>query len=149
MNNNKNKNNLLFTSVIFIIIIIVLLIIVYLFNIFNIEKNKKKGLSEYGVMLPIKDNAKDMNLCLSGCVRGTCTQPNKNKDFCKHDFQCEYCQDKNTNMFYVNFDNDKEIVPIYEEESLNYKETEILNNLIKKDNDYIGLLNKKIKLFNS
>ena len=100
-------------------------------------------------MLPLKDNAKNMNLCLPGCVRGTCTQPNKNKNFCNYDFQCQYCQDKKTNMFYVNFDNEKEIVPIYEEKSLNYKETELLNNLIKKDNDYIHLLNKQIKIFNS
>jgi hypothetical protein len=147
--NNKKKNNILFTIIIFMITIIVIIIIVYLFNKLNIAKNKKNGTSEYQVLLPIKDDAKNMNLCLPGCVRGTCKLPNKGKNFCNYDFQCQYCQDYKTNMFYVNFDKEREIVPVYEEKSLNNKETQLLNDSIKQNNNYINLLNKKIQLVNS
>ena len=146
--NNKKINNILFTCIIFIIIILVLFVIIYLFNIYNIEKNKKKGILEYNVLLPIKDNASNMNLCLPGCVRGACKQSNTNNN-CKYDFQCQYCKDDKTNMFYVNFDKEREIVPVYEEKSLNNKETQLLNNSIKENNTYINSLNKKIHLFNS
>ena len=102
------------------------------------------------VLTPIKGNAKNMNYCLPGCVRGSCNIKNKYKKSCKYDFQCSYCQDKNTNMFYVNYDDaiKKEILPIYEEENLNYDQTRVLNKEIIKNNKYIDKINDEIEIMN-
>lgn len=145
--NKKNRTNILLTILIFILIIIGLYTIVILFSKFGY---KSDGNKEYKVLPSIKDDGKNMNLCLPGCVRGACNKSNKSNS-CKYDFQCDYCQDKDTNMFYVNFETekDKEIVPLYEEEKLNNNQSELLNKSINKNNVYITELNKKIKIMNN
>lgn len=146
-----NNNNYIYTGIIFIVIIIFILIMILLYSKFAHLENIEDEMLSYEVLTPIKSNGKNMNYCLEGCVRGTCnTQNNSNKNSCKYDFQCQYCQDKKTNMFYVNFDNEKNIVPLYEEESiLNNDEKNLLNNSIIKNNKYIGQLNNRIKIMNS
>lgn len=139
------------------LIVIIILILVILFVVFFVELISKymginNGMKEYSVLLPIKDNGKNMNYCLNGCVRGMCNKSSDNsKDNCKYDFQCQYCQDKNTNMFYVDFNNnyERDILPVYEEdEKLNKSQTELLNDSIQRNNKYIDELNNKIKMVN-
>ena len=104
---------------------------------------------EYTILTPIKDRTPYMNNCLKGCVRGTCKKVNL-PNSCKYDFQCQYCNDLKTDMFYVNYDNEREIIPVYEEEhKLTIKQKDKLNESIKNNNIYIKELNNKIKMMNS
>lgn len=132
--------------ILFLTILFVILFIFFFAKIINQDNMK-----EYDVLSDIKGNGKNMNYCLDGCVRGAC-EKNKSPDSCKFDFQCQYCQDKNTNMFYVDFNNknEKELLPLYEEESnMSIDQKNMLNDNIEKNNKYIEDLNKKIKYMNS
>ena len=143
------NSHLLFTifSIIFLFIIIIVIIKILSKNNFNVSEENIKS---YDVILTEGQYSKNMNYCLPGCIRGTCNQSNDEKNSCKYDFQCSYCQDENTNMFYVNNNPARNIQPIYEEEhNLNYNEIEILNNSIDKNNEYIDQLNEKIEIINS
>ena len=146
-----DKNNILFSILIVVIIIGIIMIIILLLSKFsNIDKIDDE-MHSYYVQTPVRAEGKNMNYCLPGCVRGNCKKNNV-KNSCKYDFQCQYCQDKNTNMFYVNFDNERTIVPIYEEErsnKLNQKQESELNKTIKNNNIYITQLNNKIDMLNS
>lgn len=155
-NNKPNISYILFIILVFLILFVILIFIIRKFNISIINT----GTKSYSVLTPVKGNGATMNYCPSECVRGQCnkskvvnkgieSEDSSNK--CKYDFQCQYCQDKKTNMFYVNFDKEREIVPIYEEEEhkLTYNQKERLNNDIHKNNKYIDELNKKIKIMNS
>ena len=144
-----NKDNIMFTILVTIIIIILVTLILLLLYKYSYIIDKEKGMKSYNVEMPAKDEGKNMIHCLKGCVRGTCKN-NGLDGSCKYDFQCQYCQDMKTNMFYVNFDNERKIVPLYEEEDkLNYNQQLKLNDSINKNNNYISELNKKIILFNS
>jgi len=102
---------------------------------------------DYDIQTPLQGDAKHMNLCPSGCYRGFCK---KGTGQCKYDFQCEYCADKTTNTFYVEFDNDREILPLYEEQKkMNNSQKNTLNEMIEKNNHYINELNLRIGLMNS
>ena len=149
MNNVKPVKSNIFLSI--IILVFFLAVISYLIYCLknNSNNNGIKGIKEYKVLdnnieLPLKGDGKNMNLCLPGCIRGVCGQKGKNN--CKYDFQCQYCQDVKTNMFYVNFDKEREIVPLYEEErNLTIPQKNLLNDEIIKNNEYIHKLNDKIK----
>jgi hypothetical protein len=135
---------------ILILIAIITFIIIFIGLIVKFSTIFQKSVTQYEVMMPLKGNAKNMNPCLPGCIRGTCNTSAGQSNNCKHDFQCQYCQDPTSNMFYANFDNEREIVPIYEEEGkLNLTQTQILNKDIDKNNKYIDLLNSKIMMMNS
>lgn len=128
----------------FVIIFVITFIIIF-------TKFTNNNMIEYEVLLPYKGNGKNMNYCLPGCIRGVCKKINNyNNNKCKYNFQCQYCQDKVTNMFYVDSNNEKKILPLYEEEkNYNNNEKDILNELILNNNKYINELNNKIKLLNS
>ena len=157
LNNKPNITYILSIILIFLILCGILILIIRKFNTSIINT----GMKSYSVLTPIKGNGENMNYCLPGCVRGECNKSNivyeeiESEDSlnkCKYDFQCQYCQDKKTNMFYVNFDKEREILPIYaeeEEHKLTYNQEIRLNNDINKNNKYINELNKKIKLMNS
>lgn len=135
---------------IIIIIFVILFVILFIAMFAKLVSEVNNGMQQYQVLnLPLKDKSQDMNYCLPGCVRGSCN-PNNSKNSCKYGFQCQYCQDRKTNMFYVDFNDEREIVPLYEEENkLNYKQKNRLNQSIEKNNEYIKLLNDKIKIMNS
>jgi len=135
---------------IIIIIFVILFVILFIALFAKLVGETNYGFHQYQVInLPLKDKSKDMNYCLPGCVRGSCN-PNNSKNSCKYGFQCQYCQDRKTNMFYVDFNDEREIVPLYEEESkLNYNQKNRLNQSIEKNNEYIQLLNDKIMMMNS
>lgn len=149
-------NNNMYSLFILVIIIIIIIIIILLLNKFghiNNETNNNNGLSSYYIDTPIKGNATNMNDCLPGCIRGRC---NKNiNNSCKYDYECHYCRDKNTNMFYVNLDynhykNENNIMNTYQKHNkLNYEEEITLNKNIKENNNYIKTLNDKIKKLNN
>ena len=145
-----NKNNAIFSVLVVIIIIVIIISIMLLLSKFSSDNNDNNDeMLSYYVQTPIKDDGENMNYCLEGCIRGTCKKSNL-KNSCKNDFQCQYCQDKKTNMFYVNFDNEREIVPLYEEDNkLNEEEKLLLNESIKKNNIYIDQLNHRIEILNS
>jgi hypothetical protein len=125
-------------------IIFVIIFIYFFANLIN-----ENGMKSYDVLLPIKGDGENMNYCLNGCTRGSCVK-NNSPNSCKYDFQCNYCQDKKTNMFYVDFNNniEKEIIPIYEEENLNLTQKDMLNESIENNNEYIKELNDRIKNLN-
>jgi len=145
--NQKNTGNI---YNIFILIGIILFVLIFIGFLYKFSTIFKEHVKSYEVMMPLKANAKNMNPCLPGCVRGTCNTSARKANNCKYDFQCQYCQDPTSNMFYVNFDNEREILPIYEEEGkLNLTQTQMLNKDIDKNNKYINLLNSKIMMMNS
>lgn len=148
---NSKKSNMLYVIFIFIIIILIVIGIVQLYSkfskstTFTSESDKSMGI--YDVQMPIKGNGQNMNNCLKGCVRGSC---NKSEKGCKYDFQCQYCQDTKSNMFYVEFNDERHILPLYqEEEQLSALQDMKLNKMIMKNNQYIDLLNQKIIKMNS
>ena len=146
--NIKKNNNLTSTVIILFLVVILIIIFIGLFAKFsNIFPNPV--MKEYDVQLPIKDDGKNMNICPEGCNRGMCNRTNSDNS-CKFDFQCQYCQDSKTNMFYANFDKEREIVPLYEEEELlTPKQENSLNKEISENNDYIHKLNNKIRMLNN
>jgi hypothetical protein len=153
-------NNLLYSliALFFIIILITILcFVIYKFSpINNIDsemheynvllKNNNVSLKNNNVSLPLTGNGNNMNWCPSGCVRGTCT---KGKE-CVYDFQCQYCEDKKTKMFYVNFDQERNILPLLEEQKrLSEPQKDDLNMTIQDNNNYIKKLNIEIRKMNS
>lgn len=142
-------SNIGLTIVLFILIIIVIFIIVIIFAKIHAIYNPYKGILEYNIQMPYKYNGRGMNFCLPGCVRGVCDMSSSADNACNYNFQCSKCQDRSTNMFYANFNNEREIIPIYEEEeTLTYNEAKVLNKAIVKNNKYINLLNNKIEILN-
>jgi hypothetical protein len=150
MNNKKNNSNsLIYTFLILFFIIILIIVIIVIISKFSKIDDVESEMHEYTILTPIKDKSTNMNNCLEGCVRGTCNKTNS-KDSCKYDFQCQYCNDLKTSMFYVNYDNEREIIPVYEEEDkLTNKQKNKLNESIINNNIYIKQLNDKIKMMNS
>ena len=151
MNNNTQKNNLFANIAIFIIIILLLCFIGnYIMKV--VKEKEEAELKKYSIKMPVKGNVQNMNNCPVGCVRGACNHKNNNNKLshmCTFDYQCQYCNDNKTNMFYVSgdYEYDKEINPKYAE---NQKPTELdnLNNSIKNNNKYIDELNISIKKMN-
>lgn len=148
-------NNTIYTIIILLVIILTIIIIIACIAKFGHIDNitdEEDGINKYKILTPIKGDGKNMNMCPEGCIRGVCK---KNKKSCKYDFQCQYCQDKKTQMFYVDLNNlnknyEQKILPIYEEEEkLNPVQKYLLNNEINENNKYINLLNKRIKTINS
>ena len=131
---------MVFITILIILFILVLtfFLIYELYPMFN-----NTGKKEYEIKLPIKGDGANKNICPRGCVRGVCRKWKHSK--CKHDYECNYCRDRKTDMFYVDFNNESTIVPQYEE-SKNLKKTDrdILNEKIFANNIYINNLNKKI-----
>ena len=80
------------------LILILVGIIIYCYAKYGGYKDfVESELLEYKVLTSNKTN----NICLQGCVKGVCEKQNNNPLECKYNFQCSYCQDKDTNMFYV------------------------------------------------
>ena len=151
MNNNIQKNNLIANISIFVILI---LLLVFIGNyIIKVVKEKEDAeLKKYKITMPVKGNGQNMNKCPFGCIRGACAHKNNNNKLshmCTFDYQCQYCNDRKTNMFYVSgdYEYDKEINPKYAEHQ---KPTELdnLNKSIKNNNKYIDELNTSIKKMN-
>lgn len=148
MNNNKNGSNYFYALLLFIGLIILILIFIkiyYTFNVVGVVDDSE--IKSYNILTPIHGDGKNMNLCPKGCIRGAC---NKKMGGCNYDFQCQYCNDKKTNMFFVDMNDERQIIPLYEEEEkLNSNQKNKLNESISKNNEYIEILNKKIMMMNS
>lgn len=148
MNNNKNGSNYFYALLLFIGLIILILIFIkiyYTFNVVGVVDDSE--MKSYNILTPIHGDGKNMNLCPKGCIRGAC---NKKMGGCNYDFQCQYCNDQKTNMFFVDMNDERQIIPLYEEEEkLNSNQKNRLNESISKNNEYIEILNKKIIMMNS
>jgi hypothetical protein len=145
MNNNKNGINYFYALLLFIGLIILILIFIKIYYTFNVVDDS--GMKSYNILTPIHGDGKNMNLCPKGCIRGAC---NKKMGGCNYDFQCQYCNDQKTNMFFVDMNDERQIIPLYEEEEkLNSNQKNRLNESISKNNEYIEILNKKIMMMNS
>jgi glutaredoxin len=133
------------TILVIIILIIIVMVLCY-FGYYVMTKIVDKESGEYTIILPHNGPANNMNDCLRGCQRGGCLNKSdkSGEKHCKFDFQCQYCRDKDTNMFYTNgnYDNESNIVPEYEDAEQN--EIESLNKMIKKNNLYIKDMNEII-----
>jgi hypothetical protein len=64
-----------------------------------------------------------------------------------YNFQCQYCEDRNTHQFYVgaNFENEQKIIPTYSQKEIRSEDVFPLNKDIQNNNEYIKQLNKKIR----
>ena len=147
--------NLLKTIAIFIFILFLVFIFIYgIILLTNVNVKEK----QYDIVLPYMKSAKDAIICPIGCVRGRCNKINTNQNTttttatnqnnCKYDFQCNYCQDKDTTLMYVDFNNNRTLQPIYEEEGLSPFQKRTLNDEIDDNNKYIKELNKTIMTVN-
>ena len=145
MSDNKVINLIFVTT----IIIVILIGIYYIVNKTNIIVKHNTETNIYNMS---KGNyaSKYLDLCKKGCIRGRCRTNNSNsKDYCKYDFQCNYCKDRETNQFYVDLTNYEEVLPDYDlQEELSKNQSEDLNNEIKENNEYIDDLNDKIRKYN-
>jgi len=133
---------------IFITLLIILFIMVLIFFLIY-EFYPRQTNKSYEFQLPIKGDGANKNICPKGCIRGVCEKKNGSK--CKHDYNCNYCRDETTNMFYVNssLQNEDKILPEYEEsKKITKSSRDILNEKILANNLYIDNLNNKIKEIN-
>lgn len=152
MNNNIQKNNLISNIAVFVVVILILCFIGnYIMKV--VKEKEDAELKKYTITMPVKGNGQNMNNCPRGCVRGACKHKNNNNKLshmCTFDYQCQYCNDRKTNMFYVSgdYENEKEIVPKYAEHQ-QPSELDNLNNSIKNNNVYINELNSAIKKMNN
>jgi hypothetical protein len=153
MNNNIQKNNLISNIAVFVVVILILCFIGnYIMKV--VKEKEDAELKKYTITMPVKGNGQNMNNCPRGCVRGACKHKNNNNNklshMCTFDYQCQYCNDRKTNMFYVSgdYENEKEIVPKYAEHQ-QPSELDNLNNSIKNNNVYINELNSAIKKMNN
>ena len=147
MNNKNSRNNMLYNLLVFIGIILIIIILVQSYFKFTNPRDSESKMKEYDIHLPIEGDAKNMNNCPQGCIRGAC---NKKIGGCNYDFQCQYCRDDKTNMFFVDMNDERRIQALLEEEEkLNSTQKNRLNEDIEKNNKYIEILNKKIMMMNS
>ena len=139
-------NNLLYSFIALFLIIILITILSFIIYKFSPINHIDSEMHEYEVSLPLTGNGNNMNLCPSGCVRGTCVKGKK----CTYDFQCQYCYDQKTKMFYANFDQARNILPVLQEEKrLSVLQKDDLNIMIDDNNKYIKKLNTQIRKINS
>ncbi len=131
-----------------------LLLIILCFIIYFFVKLIQKTLNEsnlimkvYDFQLPKQGDGKNFLLCPLGCKRGICENKINNKDNCLFDFQCQYCEDRESGQFYVssNYQNQFKIIPTYSQKEIRTDDFDILNEDIKKNNEYVRQLNLKIK----
>lgn len=133
--------------VIFVFLVLIIILLSYLIINKTTWIVNYKGKKEYNFLYPNSFIANNIDQCPSGCVRGVCND-NNNIGNCTNDYQCSYCADEETNMFYVDFDNRQEILYKYNKNSSN-KKTKSLNEKIEENNNYISDLNVHIKDINS
>lgn len=132
---------------IFIFLVLIIILLTYLIiNKTNLIVNYK-GKKEYNFTYPKSFIAENIDQCPAGCIRGVCNVNDKVGN-CLNDYQCSYCADEETNMFYVDFENRGEILHEYNKSTDNNK-TKTLNEKIKENNEYIYDLNNHIKDINS
>ena len=136
--------NTLKTIFIFICILVFALLFIYILTLLIKSSSLPK---KYNIILPETKNGKNAVSCLPGCVRGRCKN-NKLPNNCKYDFQCDYCEDKDTSLLYVDVNNYRTIQPLYEEEGLSSVQKRTLNNEIDDNNKYIQKLNNIIMTVN-
>ncbi len=124
-----------------IIIILICIILYILFDLIKEKLREYEKIKEYEIKMPKKGDGKNFLYCPKGCDRGVCKDKkqgeNRVKDHCQFDFQCQYCEDRNTHMFYVggNFENERDILPTYTQPKIQLSDYEKLNKNIKKEND--------------
>ena len=133
------------------LLFIFLVLIIILLSYFIINKTNMivnyKGTKEYNFLYPKSFIAENIDQCPPGCTRGVCDKKDI-KGYCVNDYQCSYCADEETNMFYVDFQDRGEILHKYNKNSSN-KNTKSLNDRIMENNIYISDLNVHIKDINS
>lgn len=135
-------------------IVILILIAIILYILFDLIKEKLKEyetIKEYEIKMPRKGDGKNFLYCPQGCDRGVCKDKKQGdqriKGHCQFDFECQYCEDRNTHMFYVggNFENERDILPTYSQPKIQLSDFEKLNKHIDENNLYVQQLNEKIK----
>lgn len=129
-------------GIIFFIIIVIGIIFIFL--------KPKNNDNKYHIKLPYSENGLNTLNCPAGCNRGRCDFKNQNKkNHCKYDFQCNYCNNKNTNMMYIDPNNNRKLIPVYEEsQNLTKNQKGKLNNSINEYNNDIEKINKTVSYVN-
>ena len=138
--------------VISIIVFVLILIVIYVFiRLIQQTMQQNQMIKKYEIAMPRQGDGRNFIKCPIGCRRGVCLEKEKNKDgkigICQYDFQCQYCEDDKTGQFYVggNYENEKKIIPTYEQKQIRDDDFDRLNQDIQKNNDYIKKLNEEIQ----
>ena len=145
-----DTNLSIFVTLVVIIFCLVLAYVVY--NIIdNNTNNKYKNLPFHSYY---SGKSKHMKKCPNGCIRGRCDYNKYCRDHfppypkcCAFDFQCNYCKDVDTGLYYIQPGYDDNIENKYNKQ-MNESQTEIMNRDIKNNNQYINRINRKIKNIN-
>ncbi len=157
--NSNSTKQWMIVGLYLILFIIIFIIIYYFINLIIKTIEEKKNIKKYTVVLPKSGDGTNFLYCPNGCKRGVCGLKLKNYDEeskpiqgdCQYDFECQYCEDKDTHQFYVggNYDNQIKIIPTYQQPEIKRDDLSLLNQDIKENNNYIHKLNEKIKYENS
>jgi hypothetical protein len=133
---------------------IVFLILIYIFYILLrlIQQTiiQKEEIKKYTITLPKHGDGKGFLLCPEGCNRGKCVNKDTKQGHCQFDFQCQMCEDRVTKQFYVggNYENEKKILPTYEQPKIHEDDFDLLNKDIQENNQYVKKLNETIQQWN-
>jgi hypothetical protein len=136
--------------VISIIILFLVMVVIYIF-IRLIQQTMKQNqmIKKYEIVMPRQGDGRNFIKCPIGCHRGVCVDKNKEGKigFCQFDFQCQYCEDGATGQFYVggNYENEKKIIPTYEQKVVRDDDMDRLNKDIETNNEYVKKLNEEIQ----
>lgn len=99
-----------------------------------------------------KDNSKNLKNCPKGCIRGVCSNKSNNNSsqYCKYDFNCNYCNDVDTENYYLDTVSNPKLTQKYNsiQQELNENNINDINKKIKEQNIYINKLNQQIKKMN-
>lgn len=152
-----NKNQILKEPLNFVgsvIIFFLIMVVIYVFiRLIHGTIQQNKMIKKYDIVMPRQGDGRNFIACPIGCERGVCINKNKEGKIgtCQYDFQCQYCEDKITKQFYVggNYENEKKIIPTYEQPKIRDDDFDILNKDIEKNNDYVKKLNEEIQKENN
>ncbi len=152
---NKSSNSIFENPLQFVISVIIfflVLLVIYIFiRLIQQTMQQNKMIKQYEIKMPRQGDGRNFIRCPIGCLRGVCVDKEKNKEgkigICQYDFQCQYCEDVGTGQFYVggNYENEKKIIPTYEQKQIRDDDFDRLNQDIQKNNDYVKKLNEEIQ----
>ncbi len=135
-----------------LLILFFVIVLIYIFvRLIQDTIRQNEIIKKYEITTPHQGDGKNFIKCPIGCSRGVCVDKEKNKEgkigICQYDFQCQYCEDAGTGQFYVsgNYDNQKKIIPTYEQKEIREDDFDRLNQDIQKNNDYVKKLNEEIQ----
>ena len=138
------KNTAFLISMAIIIVTFFVIVIIFKLYINNNSRSKIVPYSKY-----LTNNGKNFKECPVGCKRGICEERKTCDNYfppspecCAHDYQCSYCDSSDTEASFLSPGS----TPAFSQalDDVNVNNMSSVNNLIKKQNNYIIDVNKQI-----